>query len=446
MASKRSLNAKNLEALGAEALAVLLIEVSEGNAAIQRRLRLALAAAEGVQGAVQEVRKRLTAIDRSSTFVHSQRRKALVSDLEAQLQAISGPIAMGDPEQAFDLLLRFLEISDGVLERCPDGTGVVVGVFDRAVQQLGTLGSAIQREPETLAWQIAELLTQASHEQFDGLVPAEKNVLGDWGLNVLGHYCRDRGAGDGNPYLLQIAEARRDVEGYLAQFTAEELSWRDTSTTVGRYLLSCGRAEQALKILNGAANGVVDLQDSQWHDTRIAALDALNRCAEAQELRWEWFSRTLSISHLRDHLKRLDDFEDVNVEEQALQVAEQHPVSLLGLHFLVEWGALSRAARHVFAHEDEWEGNADMIHTLAAERLSADHPLAATLMLRPLVFFALWMGAAKRYRNAAEHLRNCEQLADRINDWQGHPDHRAYVERMQDMFGVKPSFWKLMKR
>ena len=47
MASKRTLNAKNLEALGAAALAELLIEVSGGNAVIQRRLRLALAAGEG---------------------------------------------------------------------------------------------------------------------------------------------------------------------------------------------------------------------------------------------------------------------------------------------------------------------------------------------------------------------------------------------------------------
>ncbi|EAQ74224.1 MULTISPECIES: DUF6880 family protein [unclassified Synechococcus] len=89
MASKRTFNAKNLEALGAAALAELLIEVSGGNAVIQRRLRLALAAAEGIDGAVQDVRKRLTAIDRASTFVDSARRKALVADLEAQLQAIN---------------------------------------------------------------------------------------------------------------------------------------------------------------------------------------------------------------------------------------------------------------------------------------------------------------------------------------------------------------------
>jgi hypothetical protein len=54
MAGKRTLNAKNLQTLGAAALAELLIEVSAGNALIQRRLRLALAAAGGAEGAATE--------------------------------------------------------------------------------------------------------------------------------------------------------------------------------------------------------------------------------------------------------------------------------------------------------------------------------------------------------------------------------------------------------
>jgi hypothetical protein len=45
MASKKTLNAKNLEALGAERLAELLIEISSGSAAAKRRLRLELAGA-----------------------------------------------------------------------------------------------------------------------------------------------------------------------------------------------------------------------------------------------------------------------------------------------------------------------------------------------------------------------------------------------------------------
>ena len=163
-------------------------------------------------------------------------------------------------------------------------------------------------------------------------------------------------------------------------------------------------------------------------------------------MRWQWFSRTLSIPHLRDYLKRLEAFEDVEAEDRALQVAEQHPISLLGLHFLVEWPALTRAARHVLAHQDEWEGDAYTIHSAAAERLSAAYPLAATLLLRPMVFFALWMGRSNRYRYAAEHLRTCEQLAGRIDDWQGQPDHSAYVERLYDIYGAKWGFWKLMER
>ena len=49
MAPRRALNAQNLERLGAAALAELLIEVSAGHAAMQRRLRLALAAADEAQ-------------------------------------------------------------------------------------------------------------------------------------------------------------------------------------------------------------------------------------------------------------------------------------------------------------------------------------------------------------------------------------------------------------
>ena len=44
MASKLTLNAKNLEALGAGRLAELLLELSNGNGAAKRQLRLALAA------------------------------------------------------------------------------------------------------------------------------------------------------------------------------------------------------------------------------------------------------------------------------------------------------------------------------------------------------------------------------------------------------------------
>ncbi|HTO80312.1 MAG TPA: hypothetical protein VMJ31_11115, partial [Methylocystis sp.] len=69
MAQKNALNAQNLEALGAKRLAELLIEISDGDAAAKRRLRLALAGAQSPAEAARAIRKRIAAISRSRAFV-----------------------------------------------------------------------------------------------------------------------------------------------------------------------------------------------------------------------------------------------------------------------------------------------------------------------------------------------------------------------------------------
>ena len=65
MASNTTLNAKNLETLGAARLADLLIEISTGSAVTKRRLRLELAGAQSPKEAGREVAKRLTSIARA---------------------------------------------------------------------------------------------------------------------------------------------------------------------------------------------------------------------------------------------------------------------------------------------------------------------------------------------------------------------------------------------
>ena len=62
MPAKTALNTKNLEALGLERLAELLIEITATNPAAKRRLRLELAGAQSPAELAKEVRKRLTII------------------------------------------------------------------------------------------------------------------------------------------------------------------------------------------------------------------------------------------------------------------------------------------------------------------------------------------------------------------------------------------------
>lgn len=118
MASKTTLNAKNLEALGAERMAQLLIEVSTGNAAAKRKLRLALAGAQSPREAAREITKRLTSIARARSFINWKNRKALVTDLETQRRAIVEQIAPADPDEALALMWRFMALATPVFERC----------------------------------------------------------------------------------------------------------------------------------------------------------------------------------------------------------------------------------------------------------------------------------------------------------------------------------------
>jgi hypothetical protein len=111
------------------------------------------------------------------------------------------------------------------------------------------------------------------------------------------------------------------------------------------------------------------------------------------------------------------------------------------LGFLVTWPALDQAARLVLARADELNGDFYEILAPAAAALEAKHPLAATLLRRALIDFALERNRTKRFQHAARHLEECESLADRIEDFGRFEAHEAYVNRLKAQHGRKSSFW-----
>ena len=62
-------------------------------------------------------------------------------------------------------------------------------------------------------------------------------------------------------------------------------------------------------------------------------------------------------------------------------------------------------------------------------------------MLRAMIDFALDKARSKRYGHAARHLKTCEYLSERIDDWRGHPDHDAWVADRQLRHARKTAFW-----
>src|SRR5579871_5029801 len=172
MAARTSLNAANLEALGAARLAELLLEISDGNATAKRRLRLELAGADGPTVLVKEIRKRLATIARSRSFVEWQDVKALVNDLEAQRRGIVEQVAPRMPAEGLDLMWRFLDLANPVFARSGDGGNAMSGVFHTAVTDLGEIAKAARPDPKQLADQVFGAVTQNGYGQFDGMIRA----------------------------------------------------------------------------------------------------------------------------------------------------------------------------------------------------------------------------------------------------------------------------------
>ena len=141
MASKTTLNAKNLEALGVERLAELLIEISTGSAAHKRRLRLELAGTGHGNEVVREVRKRFSSISRARTFIDWRKIKALKSDLQALRATIVNTIAPNDSHEALELMWQFQALADSIFERCSDGSGTIIAIFHDACMDLGAIAA-----------------------------------------------------------------------------------------------------------------------------------------------------------------------------------------------------------------------------------------------------------------------------------------------------------------
>ena len=535
MANKTSLNAKNLEALGTARLAELLMDLCQGNAAAKRALRLALAEQGGAADVAQQVRKRLATIARSGSWLDKRRRDELLADLERQRQAIVGSIASHDGELAMELLWRFLDLAESLLDRCDDSDEAALGLFHLVSADLGRVACLAQPAPATLADQVAVALLDNDYGQYDQLIPHLREALTPEGLlhlrqlleaqrppspaqadqedeledlldselsddelleqldlldvdagflyisNLGGNSEPDAvvdGASepdddealdadlepdfddDSDPdvgqhrlavrlAMLAIADALGDADGYLAEYRDHHpvaLKLPGIAARVAGRLTAAGRAADALLLLEAAEPYLQNRPASflDWLDARIAALEALARPGEAQALRWSCVERSLSIRHLRDYLKALPAFEDVEAEERAFDLVFAYPSFDDALQFLHQWPDQRRAARLILARHLELDGDSYELLSAVGEALAAQQPLAATLCLRAMVDFSLDMSRSSRYKHAARHLATCSVLAAKINDWAGHEPHDSYRAHLRLTHRNKYSFWEVL--
>ena len=478
MASKNTLNAENLEALGVRRLAELLVDIAEGDAATKRRLRLELTAQRAPETMAAEVRKRLIQIAQARSFVDWRKIRDLVADLEAQRRAVVDQVAKSNAAEALELMWQFMGLAAAVHERCDDSNGVIGDVFRDACRDLGPLTQAAKPDFVVLADRVFAALNENDYGQYDHLIEGLSPSLGAQGLDHLTKRFVELSktpierlpsdkrkvlgwSMDGPLYedeikarsregtirlaLREIADAQGDVDAFIDQYDEKTRKVPRIAAEIARRLLEASRTEEALQTLEGAEHKRSGWPDFDWENARIDVFDALGRGDEAQTARWSCFERTLSADHLRAYLKRLPDFDDVEAETRALDYAERYNSVLQALAFLVSWpAALDRAARVVTGRAAELDGDRYEILTPTADALAAKYPLAATLALRAMIAFTLTKARSSRYRHSARHFMECQSLAAAIKEFGAVETHAAYTARLKAEHGRKSGFWSLI--
>lgn len=471
--SKKALNHANLAALGADRLADLLLEVSKGSADAKRRLRLELSHDLGAAELGRDIRKRLVSLWRSTSFVGWRKRKTLIKDLQTQVHMITDKVGPSDPTLAFDLLWQFIEIAPSIYERTDDSRGQIGDVFREAILGFEKLAERVLLDPKALADRVWDAVCDNGYGEFDGIIGLVAPALGDEGfahLKSLVATYADAPLDDGNfeheaihflrelrgnhssyraekkamrikMVLQDIAMAEGDTDAYIAQFSPEDLIKPSIAAEVAQLLLSDGKSQEALELLEAADLEGQVFRQKAWDDAFIAALIALDRLDDAQAHRWERFCQTLQSGYLRPYLKAFPDFEDIDAEDRARAHALQFPDAMASLHFLIEWPDPSSAAKLIVERIDELDGNHFEILTPAAEALRDQHPLAAVLLWRSMINYTLHEGRTTRYGHSAEHLADCALADAQIAAYGQYPSHQIYLEALEKRYDRKTSFW-----
>lgn len=320
--SKKTLNQTNLETLGVEQLAALLMEVSAGSADIKRRLRLELSHNLGASELAHDVRKRLVSLRKSISYVSWRKRKALIKDLDTQVTMIAMKIAPDDPTTAFDLLWQFIEIAPSIYERVDDSRGEVGDVFRAAIDHFDEIAPRATLDPAGLADRVWVAIQDNGYGEWDGIIPLLAPTLGASGLARLTQnveryaeaslapeadaheaiqFLRELRGTDNHAAqskaryvkwcLQEIAQASGDAVAYFAQYSEEDLRRKDVSAEVATLLLADGKNQDALDLLLNAEQDGGDFGHEVWDIAYIACLTAMGRIHNAQAYRWDRFPR-----------------------------------------------------------------------------------------------------------------------------------------------------------
>ena len=466
MARKPTLSIDKMKDLGTDKLAQLVLAEAERNAGFRRHVKATLAGKSGPEAIARLIDRRLSGLDRAKSFIECDKACAFRDDLRSLTDTITSELAPAAPALAIDRLLRFIATHERVFERVDDSSGRVQDVYYQAIEAVGDLVQTLSRpEADLLLDKIMASLGESTHGYLAELTATvaphlPQDILSRWDGD-LKEAIADRQAEeksrttDGWFYSMTsqwaemrqtIASARGDID-LLITLEAKKRPHMQDTLGMAAQLLEAGRATEALEWVRKSGRSTFGEADEGMSPKRVSLeariLEALDDKPAAQALLWRCFESVLSADILREYLKHLPDFEDIEAEERAHVLALEKAEPEAALQFFVDWPRLDLAAELIVTHPHRWDGG-DW-HTLpkVAALLEHDHPLAATILYRALLDDILACARSKAYSHGANYLGKLTLLAEDADPAQAGQivNHATYLARLKISHPRKSGFW-----
>jgi hypothetical protein len=448
---------RDVEALGAEKLAELLLDAAARDEAVLARLQRQLATGSTGGRFAKTVHRQIRALTRHD-FVAWDEAPSLAADIDTLRDDIVQELLPESPKEAAELLGEVVAAEGRIFEAVDDSDGEVGGALSRVVVDWGRAWAGVEDvDPEALADLVMTASAGNDYGTRDRLVPAFAPALGEGGLHHLEQRARaklakrpprkDRDSRDWDPersrlahILTDIADVRNDPDlfvealrlgGVVAPYAVE----------IAKRMLDAGRPEEALEWSTDGDERDPD-RGLDVMLVKASALEALGRLDEAQRVRWCRVEACLDPEALDPFLERLpNDTARRKAKKEAQRLAAGHEDALLALWFLTERGELAGLDALVRARLAELDGA--MYHALrpAAEALAAEHPVAAALLHRRMVESVLDRGRSTAYDHAARDVRRAAACARRVKGDPAFETHHAWMEGLRAGHGRKRSFW-----
>ena len=411
VAALKKVTPENLAGLGAERLAEILVEVADTRTDLKRRLRMELAAGLGATHLAPEIDKRLGALETSRGQVTWRQKPAFLRDLDALRGLIAERLARQEPDAARERMWRFLATAAQTSPRLRDPDDAFEAIYARAAGDLGRL--LAPHDPQLAADAVVEV-AQASPQAWARWTPKVMAALpvqtAKAALALA--LARARTAPGWTVVIRHLADAAGDVEAYRDTYSAPALQTPAVAVELAQRWLALGRVEEAGAALRLAAPkpqgqaARLAPPDFDWETAWLDYLEATGEAAAAQAVRWASYQRTLDIGRAKAFVGRLDGFEDVEAEGQALAHAATHQDFQKGLELLMAWPALPEASRMILERGQDAKIDPEQAEIWAA-KLRKRFPAAAHRLLR--------RGAATAFKQRALKLsQRLSEEADTI--------------------------------